>query len=98
MAKQNIVSMGRGIIYAGAKVIPMYSTYKTHVDGGETQAVALQHVMYNQIGMRPDGSFDWNIVKEQWAPLVGWTIADTVASKLGIWRRMSRMLGSIKMG
>jgi len=86
---RSLISYARMGGYAVAKGAPMVRIYTVHAEEGPSKA--LNHVLMNQLGMRPDGSFDWNIVKEQWAPVAVVGLIDFAASKVGLYRHLARV-------
>ena len=90
-AKPGLITKMRGAGYIASKALPAYWSYD--ISGGGKDGVI--NAAYNQIGMRPDGSFEPRIIKEQWGPLALWTVGDTILSKTGMYRRISKTVNSI---
>lgn len=97
--KPGIVSTARGLIYIGIPSAQVYDTYNDLLAAGVDSSTALKDAIGAQIGIVPlggnKGKFDMGTLMDKNKALVVWTVADVVASKVGIWKRVGRLLRGI---
>lgn len=87
----SVIGVARAVTIVGAKLIPAAIV----VNQGTTLRQGFINAGANQIGMRPDGSFSWDIVGEQWLPVVVVTGVDFALSKAKAYRHVGRVLSNL---
>lgn len=96
--KPSIVSMARGGMYGATVALPAYQQYKTFTAAGDTQADAASKVAKQMVGIHPTtGEFNFDLLKYHWGPLVIWSALDAGLSKLGVYRKMGRLMGNLNL-
>jgi len=96
--KPSIVSMARGGMYIATVALPAAQQYKVFTDAGKTGAEAANDVVRQMVGIHPTtGEFSWDLIKFHWTPVVAWTAIDTIASKMGVYKRVGRLIGNFNL-
>lgn len=98
--KPSIVSLARGGIYAASVIVPAKVAYDQILNGpaGGDKMVALQKTVKAFAGINGStDQFDWEVVKQMYTPVVVWSVVDMLASRFGVWRKMSKLIGNFSM-
>jgi hypothetical protein len=86
--KKSLISLARGAIYgltlASQPIAILSSTGAT--------PYGLRRSVEVMAGIESDGQFSWGQIQRTYTPVVAWAVVDTVLSKLGVWRKVGRML------
>ncbi|MHC4891729.1 MAG: hypothetical protein ACYTEO_19950 [Planctomycetota bacterium] len=87
-SKKSLISLARGAIYgltlASQPIAILSSTGAT--------PYGLRRSVEVMAGIESDGQFSWGQIQRTYTPVVAWAVVDTVLSKLGVWRKVGRML------
>lgn len=92
---QNLTQMLRGGMYIGTYAAPGVDAYMKKTAAGQDPLTAAANVAKNYAGFRDDGTFHIEKIVEMAGPGMAWTALDTIASRFGVWRKMSRAVNSI---
>lgn len=91
--KHSMVSTVRGAVYVAIPALTTYSDYTALKAAGRDGPTAFKEAVVQWGGINPTThTFSTQTVIDQYTPLLAWTVADMAASRLGVWRKMGRLL------
>lgn len=96
MAKKSLITQARGLAYIAIPAVQTKFDYDALVAAGRTSSDAIKQAAGRWAGKSPStGEFSWDVAIQQYTPIATWTVADTLLAKLGVYRKVSRLLPSM---
>jgi hypothetical protein len=89
--KKSLISLARGAIYGLTLAYPAIQVWNEYGGRGMEAVGAQAALRYS--GRDSNGNFSGATLAATYGPVVGWSIVDFGLSKLGVWKKIGRLLG-----